>query len=97
MQDGPNAAALAGTLRTLYSFLPNDLPSALAVAPPAGPGLPFRGNTSKLYERPGSCFLGVFSSVSAVWTCFLPRTSSRGRSTGQSQALATKRASITWI
>ena len=54
MQDGPNAAALAGSLRTLYSFLPDDRPSALAVAPPPGPGLPFNRNTSQLYELLGS-------------------------------------------
>ena len=39
--------------RTLYSFLEGDQPSALAVQPAPGPGLPYRGNVTQLYQPLG--------------------------------------------
>ena len=49
--NGPNANLQNGNLRFLHEFLDGDLPSALAVPPRPGPGLPYRGNVTKLFQQ----------------------------------------------
>ncbi|CAL1157106.1 unnamed protein product [Cladocopium goreaui] len=51
LQEGPTSNYATGNVRTLYSFLDGDQPSGLAVQPAPGPGLPYRGNITQLYQQ----------------------------------------------
>lgn len=51
LQEGPTSNYATGNVRTLYSFLDGDQPSGLAVQPTPGPGLPYRGNITQLYQQ----------------------------------------------
>lgn len=51
LQEGPTSNYATGNVRTLYNFLDGDQPSGLAVQPSPGPGLPYRGNVTELYQQ----------------------------------------------
>ena len=48
---GPNDNLADENVRSLHEFLEGDLPSGLAVPPNPGPGLPYRGNLTRLFQQ----------------------------------------------
>ncbi|CAE7811872.1 unnamed protein product [Symbiodinium sp. CCMP2592] len=56
--DGPNANVATGNVRWLHGFSEGDVPSAIAVPPTPGPGLPYLGNLTELFQQVYFSILG---------------------------------------